>query len=338
MAKGAHCAAPPRGPARRHPRDVYARAPGSRRARHGDSVSFQDLREFIQLLEDRGQLRRIEAPVKRELEITEIADRVVKGPKAQNHALLFEHVEGAAMPVLINAFGSEERMAWALGVERLDELGAKIKGLLDLKMPGSLIDKMKKGLELLDVARAGPKRVKSGPCQEVVETDRPSLAALPILRCWPGDAGHYITLPLVFTRDPVTGRRNVGMYRLQVYDDRTLGLHWQTHKGGAEHEREARRTGKERMPVAIALGGDPATIYSGLGAAAARARRDAVRRLAARQGRRDGAVPDDRPRGAGRGRDRARGLRAIRRSRASRGRSATTPATTPSRTTIRSST
>ena len=110
----------------------------------------------MQLLEDRGQLRRIDAPVKRELEITEIADRMVKGPKAQNHALLFEHVEGAAMPVLINAFGTEERMAWALGVERLDELGEKIKGLLELKMPGSLIDKMKKGLELLDVARAGP--------------------------------------------------------------------------------------------------------------------------------------------------------------------------------------
>jgi 4-hydroxy-3-polyprenylbenzoate decarboxylase len=136
-------------------------------------MSLLDLRELMRLLEDRGQLRRIDAPVRRELEITEIADRLVKGPTAQNHALLFEHVEGAAMPVLINAFGTEERMAWALGVERLDDLGEKIKGLLDLKMPGSLLDKMRKGLELLDVARAGPKTVKSGPCQEVVETDRP---------------------------------------------------------------------------------------------------------------------------------------------------------------------
>ena len=219
-------------------------------------MSFLDLREFMRLLEDRGQLRRVSAPVRRELEITEIADRVVKGPTAQNHALLFEHVEGAAMPVLINAFGTEERMAWALGVERLDELGEKIKGLLELKMPGSLIDKMKKGLELLDVARAGPRTVKSGPCQEIVETDRPSVAALPILQCWPKDAGRYITFPLVITRDPVTGLRNVGTYRIQVYDERTLGLHWQTHKGGAEHEREARRTGKERFPVAIALGAD----------------------------------------------------------------------------------
>src|SRR5262249_41915268 len=226
-------------------------------------MSFADLREFMRLLEDRGQLKRVDAPVRREVEITEIADRLVKGPAAQNHALLFEHVEGAAMPVLINAFGTEERMAWALGVERLDDLGAKIKGLLELKMPGSLLDKMKKGLELLDIARAGPKTVKSGPCQEIIETDRPSVASLPALWCWPGDAGYYITFPLVITRDPVTGLRNVGTYRLQVYDETTLGLHWQTHKGGAEHEREARRTGQERIPVAIALGADPATLYGG---------------------------------------------------------------------------
>jgi 4-hydroxy-3-polyprenylbenzoate decarboxylase len=210
-------------------------------------MAFQDLREFLALLDKKGQLRRITVPVKRELEITEIADRAVKGPKQQNQALLFERVEGCSMPVLINTFGTEERMALALGVERLDELGEKIKGLLDLKMPGSLLDKMRKGLELLDVARAGPKTVKSGPCQEVIETDRPSVAGLPVLWCWPKDAGHYITFPLVITRDPVTGLRNVGTYRIQVYDERTLGLHWQTHKGGAEHEREARRAGKQRM-------------------------------------------------------------------------------------------
>src|SRR5262245_15896091 len=166
-------------------------------------MSFSDLREFMRLLEDRRQLRRVQAPVRRELEITEIADRMVKGPNGQNHALLFEHVEGAALPVLINTFGTEERMAWALGVDRLDELGEKIKGLLDLKMPGSLVDKLRKGLELLDVVRSGPKTVKTGPCQEVVETDRPSVAYLPILWCWPQDAGYYITFPLVITRDPV---------------------------------------------------------------------------------------------------------------------------------------
>jgi 4-hydroxy-3-polyprenylbenzoate decarboxylase len=226
-------------------------------------VAFQDLREFIALLDKRGQLRRISAPVTRELEITEIADRLVKGPEAQNHALLFERVEGFSIPLLINTFGTEARMAWALGVERLDELGERVRQLLDLRMPGSLLEKLRKGLELLEVARTGPKVVRSGPCQEVVETANPSLAEIPALRCWPGDAGHYITFPLVLSRDPVTGFRNVGTYRLQVFDDKTLGMHWQTHKGGAEHEREARRVGRERMPVAVALGADPATMYTG---------------------------------------------------------------------------
>jgi 4-hydroxy-3-polyprenylbenzoate decarboxylase len=226
-------------------------------------TAYPDLRAFVGRLEREGRLRRISAPVRRELEITEITDRVSKGPRDRNLALLFERVEGSSMPLLINAFGTEERMAWALGVERLDELGDRIKGLLDLRMPGSLLDKFRKGLDLLDVARAGPKTVRSGPCQEVVETASPSVAGLPILWCWPKDAGYYITFPLVITRDPVTGLRNVGTYRIQVYDERTLGLHWQTHKGGAEHEREARRAGRERIPVAIVLGADPATMYSG---------------------------------------------------------------------------
>ncbi|MGH7321130.1 MAG: menaquinone biosynthesis decarboxylase [Candidatus Rokuibacteriota bacterium] len=226
-------------------------------------MAFQDLREFLDLLDKRGQLRRITVPVTRDLEITEIADRVVKGPAAGNVALLCERVDGFSMPLLINAFGTEERMAWALGVERLDELGEKVRQLLDLRMPGSLLEKLRKGLELLEVARTGPKVVKTGPCQEAVETAAPSLADLPALRCWPKDAGYYITFPLVISRDPVTGLRNVGTYRLQVYDERTLGMHWQTHKGGAEHEREARRVGRERIPVAIALGADPATMYTG---------------------------------------------------------------------------
>ncbi len=200
-------------------------------------MSFQDLRELVALLDSRGQLRRISAPVKRELEITEIADRVVKGPPEQNHALLFERVEGFSMPLLINTFGTEERMAWALGVEQLDDLGARVAHLLDLKVPGSLLEKLRKGLELLEVARTGPKVIRRGPCQEVIETAAPSVADLPALWCWPKDAGYYITFPLVITRDPVNGLRNVGTYRIQVYDERTLGLHWQTHKGGAEHTR-----------------------------------------------------------------------------------------------------
>jgi 4-hydroxy-3-polyprenylbenzoate decarboxylase len=226
-------------------------------------MAFQSLREFVDHLERRGHLRRIRVPVSRDLEITEIADRAVKGPPTQNLALLFEQVEGFSMPLLINTFGTEERMAWALGVGGLDELGGRVRQLLDLRMPGSLVEKLRKGLELLEVARTGPKVVKSGPCQEVVETRDPSIADIPALRCWPNDAGHYITFPLVVTRDPVTGLRNVGTYRLQVYDERTLGMHWQTHKGGAEHEREARRVGQARIPVAVVLGADPATMYTG---------------------------------------------------------------------------
>jgi 4-hydroxy-3-polyprenylbenzoate decarboxylase len=226
-------------------------------------VAFADLREFVAHLEKTGQLRRVTAPVSRDLEITEITDRVSKGPAEGNVALLFENVEGFSMPVLINAFGSPARMAAALGVERLDDLSARVAKLLDLRMPGTLRDKLRRLGDLFDLAKAGPKRVRSAPCQEVVETTAPTLAALPVLRCWPDDGGRYITLPLVFTRDPITGVRNVGMYRLQVYDDRTLGMHWQIHKGSAEHQRVAEERGAGRMEVAIALGGDPIAVYSG---------------------------------------------------------------------------
>jgi 4-hydroxy-3-polyprenylbenzoate decarboxylase len=226
-------------------------------------VAFADLREFVAHLEKTGQLRRVSVPVSRDLEISEITDRISKRGGEDNVALLFENVEGFSMPVLINAFGSPARMAAALGVERLDDLSARVAKLLDLRMPGSLFDKLRRLGDLFDLAKAGPKHVRSAPCQEVVETANPSLAALPVLRCWPGDAGRYITLPLVFTRDPVTRARNVGMYRLQVYDERTLGMHWQIHKGSAEHQRVAEERGARRMEVAIALGGDPVAIYSG---------------------------------------------------------------------------
>ena len=227
-------------------------------------MSFTDLRDFVAHLEKSGRLRRVTVPVSRDLEIAEIADRVSKGAPAANVALLFERVEGAAMPVLINAFGSADRMAAALGVGRLDELGERVAKLLDVRMPGTFAERLARLGTLIDLVKAGPRRVSQAPCQEVVETARPSLAELPVLRCWPGDGGRYITLPAVFTRDPRTGARNVGMYRLQVFDDTTLGMHWQIHKGGAEHERVARETpgAGERMPVAIALGGDPALIYA----------------------------------------------------------------------------
>ncbi|HUF92583.1 MAG TPA: menaquinone biosynthesis decarboxylase [Candidatus Limnocylindria bacterium] len=222
-------------------------------------MPFNDLREFVAHLEKQGRLHRISVPVSRDLEITEITDRVSKQRGSANVALLFEQVEGSDIPVLVNAFGAEDRMCAALGVERLDDLGTRIAKLLDLKMPGTFADRLKKLGTLIDVARAAPRHVTQAPCQEIVETAHPTLAGLPVLQCWPGDGGRYITLPGVFTREARTGGRNVGMYRLQVFDDRTLGMHWQIHKGGAEHERVA---AGGRMPVAIALGGDPAMIYA----------------------------------------------------------------------------
>jgi 4-hydroxy-3-polyprenylbenzoate decarboxylase len=224
-------------------------------------VAFTDLREFIAHLDKRGHIRRVTVPVSRDLEIAEITDRISKGPAARNVALLFENVRGYDIPVLINAFGAPERMAAALGVERLDDLGARVAKLLDLRMPGSFFDKLRKLGDVFDLVKAGPKHVRSAPCQEVVETDHPSLATLPIIQCWPRDAGRYITLPMVFTRDPISGSRNVGMYRLQLFDDQTLGMHWQIHKGSAEHHRLAEETGKP-MDVAIVLGGDPCSIYA----------------------------------------------------------------------------
>ncbi len=230
-------------------------------------MAYKDLREFIRLLEKGGELVRIEAPVEARLEITEITDRVSKGPDAQNKALLFENVVGSEMPVLINMFGSARRMAWALGVRDLDDLNEKMARLIDPKPPkglGPTVGRAKDMLGALKSAGLKPKIVKNAPVQQVVKTgEAASLAGIPILTCWPEDGGPFITLPTVITRDPVTGGRNVGMYRMQVYDDATTGMHWQLHKGGAEHEREAREAGEARIPVAVSLGGDPAVIWSG---------------------------------------------------------------------------
>jgi 4-hydroxy-3-polyprenylbenzoate decarboxylase len=226
-------------------------------------LGFRDLGAFVDELDRRGQLRRVTVPVSRDLEITEIVDRVSKGPGDRNRALLFERVEGFDIPVLVNAFGSAERMSLALGVSSLDVIGERVAKLLDLRMPGTFAERLGKLGTLIDLARAGPRRVDQAPCQEVVETGAPSLATLPVLRCWPQDGGRFITLPGVYTRDPVTGARNVGMYRLQVFDDRTLGMHWQMHKGSAEHHRLAEeRRGDARMEAAIALGGEPAMVYA----------------------------------------------------------------------------
>lgn len=224
----------------------------------------RDLHAFVDRLQAAGQLVRIAAPVSRDLEITEIADRVCKGPPASNRALLFEHVSGFDMPLAINLFGSPQRMAWALGVEDLDQLAERLGALLDLRLPQGLGGMLARGQDLLATLRSiglGPSKVRSAPVQEIVEKDTATLDSLPILTCWPGDGGRYITLPQVVTRDPQSGARNVGMYRLQVLDGRRLLMHWQRHKGGAEHERVARATHRPTIPAAIVLGGDPASMW-----------------------------------------------------------------------------
>ena len=222
-------------------------------------MSYRDLREFIGILEKKGLLHRIKTEVDPVLEITEITDRISKqgGP-----ALLFEKVKGSDYPVLINAFGSTERMELALGVGSLDEIGDRISELLRLQdLPGSLWDKVKLLPRLAEMSTWAPKTVKKAPCQEVIHQNDASLDIFPILKCWPGDGGRYLTLPLVFTKDTETGRQNLGMYRLQVFDSRTTGMHWHMHKNGAENYRKHQLMNK-RMEVAVALGGDPATIYA----------------------------------------------------------------------------
>jgi 4-hydroxy-3-polyprenylbenzoate decarboxylase len=227
-------------------------------------MAFSSLREFVALLEEQGQLKRISAPVSAELEITEITDRISKGSSGSNVALLFEQVKGYEMPVLINAFGSAQRMAWALGVDDLNDLERRLSALIDLKLPDGLGAAVDRATDLLGALRSvglRPTTVKHAPCQEIVHTEDVSLDTLPTLKCWPQDGGRYITLPQVITRDPTSGARNVGMYRLQQIDSRTLAMHWQRHKGGAEHERVAREGRKPSIPAAVALGGDPAQTW-----------------------------------------------------------------------------
>ena len=207
-------------------------------------MAFRDLGQFLKLLDERGELRRITAEVDPYLEITEISDRVMK---AGGPALLFERVKGSSIPFAINLLGSRQRMSWVLGVEDWSELEGRIEKLLEIATgppPKSLWGKLQTLSEIIKVGRIGPKVVGDGPAFELVETGQPSLAELPIPTCWPLDGGPYITMPLVFTHDPATGKRNIGMYRLQKFDDRTLGMHWQLHKGGAEHWRRSGEHGQ----------------------------------------------------------------------------------------------
>jgi 4-hydroxy-3-polyprenylbenzoate decarboxylase len=220
-------------------------------------MAYDNLDNFVRALEQAGELKRIAYPVKAELEITEIADRVMKrgGP-----ALLFENVIGKKIPLLINAFGSTKRMALALGVNDIEDIAREITKLLQTKPPKSFKDKFQLLGELIKLAGIPPKVVKEGACQEVIERE-PDLNILPVLTCWPGDAGPFITLPMVFSKDPVSGMRNVGLYRMQIFDQRTTGMHWHLHKVGARHyQQQRKKTG--RLELAVCLGGDPALIYA----------------------------------------------------------------------------
>jgi 4-hydroxy-3-polyprenylbenzoate decarboxylase len=225
-------------------------------------VAYRDLREFLARLEREGELKRISAEVDPVLEIAEITDRVTK---AGGPALLFEHPKGSKVPVAINLLGSHRRINLALEVGDVEEVAGRIRGLFALEPPESLLDKLKMLPRLAELGSFFPKGVKSGPCQEVVRREDFSLAEFPILQCWPKDGGRFITWPLVITKNPETGRRNVGVYRMQVYDGRTTAMHWQTQKHGAEHFRRARARGASgRLEVACAIGADPVTCLSGV--------------------------------------------------------------------------
>ena len=249
-------------------------------------MAFGSFRDFVHALEKAGELRRITQPVATELEITEIADREMKSPGG-GKALLFEKptINGVVspFPVAINTMGSHKRMAMSMGANSVDEVAAELGALMKAKPPTTFRQTLKLLGQALELRHARPKIVKDGACKEVIHkfdapasrnepwpsapqiqnsefkiqnSECPTLANLPILKCWPLDGGRFITLPCVVTRDPDTGERNLGMYRIQIYDGKTTGMHWQLQKVAARHGRRYYERG-ERMPVAIFLGGDP---------------------------------------------------------------------------------
>jgi 4-hydroxy-3-polyprenylbenzoate decarboxylase len=258
-------------------------------------LAYEDLRDWIAALDRAGELKKIQAEVDPILEVTEIADRVSKGRSPDGNvggfALLFQNLKGhSGAQLLINQFGSARRMNLALEVDALDQIADRIRMFMDVKSPQGFLDKVKMLPMLAEMGKFFPRTVSTGPCKEVVERDNLSLAQFPILQCWPKDAGRFITLPCVVTRDPKTGKRNVGMYRMQVYDEQTTGMHWQRQKIAAEHYRDRMRATQDaasarvdvmarssggsvllegdrpsgKMEVAVAIGTDPAITFSAI--------------------------------------------------------------------------
>ncbi len=219
---------------------------------------FNDLREFIDFLEKKKELKRIKTEVDSVLEISEITDRVSKknGP-----ALFFENVRGSKYPVAINLFGSYQRMAWALGFDNFKEIENKFSSLLKPDPEMKLKQKLEVLFDLYKLSSSKPKEVKKAPCQEIVKDKDFSLFDYPVLKTWPDDAGRFITLPLVVTKDPDTGKQNLGMYRMQVFDEKSTGMHWHTHHDGAVNFRKTIKNNR-KMEVAVAIGGDPVTIFA----------------------------------------------------------------------------
>ncbi len=221
-------------------------------------MAYKDLQDFIKVLEEENELIRIKAEVSSELEITEIADRV---SKKYGKALLFENVKGKDFPVLINAMGTYERMSLALSCENFDDIKDRIDEFIKLADFDGIKGKIKHIPKVAELAYALPVKVPKGKCQEVINHN-PDLTKIPVLKCWPEDGGEFVTLPIVITKDPKTGVQNMGMYRMQIYDKNTTGMHWHLHKDGKEIYTDHKELGITKMPVSVALGCDPAITYS----------------------------------------------------------------------------
>jgi 4-hydroxy-3-polyprenylbenzoate decarboxylase len=239
-------------------------------------LAYDDLRQWIAALDRAGELKKIQTEVDPILEIAEITDRVSKSvgktpgaigtsahPEERGSevpggpALLFQNIQGhPGAQVLINQFGSPRRMNLALEVDSFDQVAGRIRAFMDVKSPQGFLDKIKMLPMLTEMSKFFPKTVPTGPCKEVIRRDSFSLNQFPILQCWPEDAGRFITLPCVTTRDPKTGKRNLGCYRMQVYDERTTGMHWQRQKIGAEHYREALRAAATSSSPGFSQSGD----------------------------------------------------------------------------------
>ncbi|MFI0348097.1 MAG: menaquinone biosynthesis decarboxylase [Chthoniobacterales bacterium] len=232
-------------------------------------MSYNSLSHFLKTLEQAGELRRISLPVATELQMTELADREMKSPGG-GKALLFEKptIDGkpSSFPVAINTMGSRRRMAMALGLDSVEDLAQQLEFLMKAKPPQNFRDGLTLLRQGIDLMHARPRHVKDGPCHEVIHFIKDkifSLEDLPFLKCWPQDGGRFVTLPTVYTKDPDTGVRNVGMYRMQIYDACTTGMHWQVHKVAARHGKGYYERG-EKMPVAVAFGGDPALTFAAM--------------------------------------------------------------------------